>query len=118
LDYSLLNIDKKATNFDSKYALDYLKHKLVLSFEHNLFRSISGLSKLGYFDRAGNYSDFSTGNLTIYKPYIMLDYRLLWSINHIQLYTDINNILNSNYADFGGLSQPGINFCVGLKFKL
>ena len=118
LDYSLLNIDKKATNFDSKYALDYLKHKFVLSLEHILFRNISGLLKVGYFDRAGNYTDFSTANLTVYKPYIMLDYRFLLNINNIQLYTDINNILNSNYADFGGLSQPGTNFWVGLKYKL
>ncbi len=118
LNYSYLNIDKKATNFDSKYALDYLKHKFVFTLQHRFFSKISTLWKIGYFDRAGNYADFASGSLLEYKPYTMLDTRIIWESKHVDLFMDINNILNASYADFGGLSQPGTNFTVGLRYKL
>ena len=118
LDYSYLNIDKKATDFDSKYALDYLKHKLEFTLQHKIYRNLSALWKVGYFDRAGNYSDFVSNTLMEYKPYTMLDTRILCASKHFDLYGDINNILNASYADFGGISQPGRNFTIGLKYKL
>ncbi len=117
-DYSYLNIDKKATDFDSKYALDYLKHKFVLSIQHRLFSKLSALWKVGYFDRAGNYADFASVSTLEYKPYTMLDTRILWNSKHVDLFMDINNIFNASYADFGGLLQPGTNFTLGLRYKL
>ena len=117
-DYSYLNIDKKATNFDSKYALDYLKHKFAFTIHHHILRNISAMWKVGYFDRAGNYSDFATKTLMEYKLYTMLDTRILWASKHFDLFGDMNNILGVSYADFGGIGQPGRNFRIGLKYKL
>lgn len=117
LDYSYLNIDKKATDFDSKYALDYLKHKFAVAIQHNIFRNISAMWKIGYFDRAGNYSDFATKTIMEYKPYTMLDTRILWASKHFDLFGDINNLLNVSYADFGGMNQPARNFTIGFKYK-
>lgn len=117
LDYSYLNIDKKATDFDSKYALDYLKHKFAVAIQHNIFGNISAMWKVGYFDRAGNYSDFATKTIMEYKPYTMLDTRILWASKHFDLFGDINNLLNVSYADFGGMNQPARNFTIGFKYK-
>ena len=118
LDYSYLTINKKATTFDSKYALDYLKHKLILTLQHKIIGNLSALWKAGYYERSGNYSDFVSNSLIDYKPYTMLDMRILWSTEHFNLYIDANNLLSANYADFGGISQPGRNFRLGITYEL
>ena len=120
--YSYLNLDKAAVGFDSKYALDYLKHKVTLTVDHSIFKKLSASWGLGYFDRSGNY-DANTvigaaAKLINYSPYTNLDCRLLWNDKHFDVFGDVNNILNIKYADYGGLTQPGINFNVGVRLKL
>lgn len=122
--YSYLTLDKEAVGFDSKYALDYLKHKITLSIEHSVFKKLSATWKLGYFDRNGNY-DAQTSTvkgspvlMTVYVPYTNLDCRLLWTATKFDVFADVNNILDSKYADYGGLTQPGVNFNVGVRLKL
>lgn len=117
VDYSFLNINKQATNFDSKYALDYLKNRLALTVQQSLFFNISVLWKISYFDRDGNYSDFVSNNLLEYLPYTMFDTRFLLTNKHIEYYADINNLLNVSYADFGGISQPSRIFLFGIKYR-
>jgi iron complex outermembrane receptor protein len=116
--YSFLNMDKLATGFDSKYALDYLKHKAVVSVQHKILSQLVASWKATYFDRSGNYSLSSTTPLQTFKPCFLVDTRFVWSIKKQELFVDINNILNSNYIDFGGLPQPGINFNAGLRLRI
>jgi iron complex outermembrane receptor protein len=115
--YSYLQMDKTADNFDSKYVLDYLKNKVFVSVDHALWSRLSASWKLGYFDRAGTYTDVNKA-LQNFKSYTMLDCRLLWNDKHFDVFGDANNILNTTYADYGGLAQPGINFNVGVRVKL
>ena len=116
--YSFLNMDKLATGFDSKYALDYLKHKAVVSVQHKIFNQLVASWKATYADRSGNYSLSSTVPLQKFKPYFLVDTRFVLSIKKQELFLDINNMLNTNYVDFGGLPQPGINFNAGLRLKV
>ncbi|MDD4991478.1 MAG: TonB-dependent receptor [Paludibacter sp.] len=120
--YSYLNLDKAAVGFDSKYALDYLKHKVTLSVDHSIFKKLSASWRFGYFDRSGSYDANtvigSPAKLTNYSPYTNLDCRLLWNDKHFDVFGDVNNIFNTKYADYGGLTQPGINFNVGVRLKL
>ena len=116
--YSYLNLDKSASGFDSKYALDYLKNKIVISIQHKILKNLSATWNGSYSERSGQYTDFKTGLLVNYSPYFLLNGRLLWSQKHFDVFGDLNNILNTNYEDFGGLPQPGINFNVGLRLKL
>ena len=115
--YAYLQLDKQADNFDSKYALDYLKHKFVVGVHHNIISRLSAMWQLSYNDRAGDYTDFLSGKKTNYDPFVMANMRLNWVAKHYELYADVNNLLNINYADFGGLTQPGINFLVGIRVK-
>lgn len=122
LNYSYLQLDKSASNYISKYALDYLKHKVVLSVDHSIWKNLSASWKVSYFDRSGNY-DANTVHaapsiIQNFTPYFMLDGRLLWSQKHFNLFADVNNILNTIYADYGGLTQPGTNINVGIRLKL
>jgi iron complex outermembrane receptor protein len=116
--YSFVSLDKKAGGYDSKYALDYLKHKAVMGLQHSILSNLSANWKIGYYDRAGDYTDFATKEKKIYDPYLMADVRFLWSAGSYEIYADINNLFNHNYVDFGGLAQPGRNFVAGVRVKI
>jgi len=115
--YSFLSMDKSATGFDSQYALDYLKNKVTLALQHKIWSNLSATWTGSYSDRAGQYTSL-TNNLVNYTPYFMLNTRLLWSQKKYEVYADVNNIFNVTYVDYGGLTQPGINFNVGVRLKL
>lgn len=116
--YSYLHLDKKAEGFDSKYALDYLKHKCRVAVRHAVWNRLEALWNLSFNDRFGTYGDFGTGALVDYAPYFLLDARLQWSGRQVDVFADVNNILNTHYADYGGLPQPGINWRVGLVVRV
>ena len=116
--YSYLNMDKSASGFDSKYALDYLKNKVTLSIQHKIWSNLSASWIGSYSDRAGQYTDFKTAKLVDYSSYFLLNGRLLWSEKHFDIFADVNNILDTIYADYGGLTQPGRNFNAGVRLKL
>ena len=117
--YSYLNLDKIASaDYDSQYALDYLKHKAVLGLQHKVVDNLSVNWNLSYNDRAGNYFDTVSDGLVDYQSFFMLDTRFNYRRLKYELYCDINNILNSVYVDYGGLPQPGINFKLGIKMKI
>ena len=122
LGYGYLHLDRKAQGYDSKYALDYLKHKISLHLEHQVFEShksgkLNGAWNMSWQDRAGNYTDYSTNLATAYRPCFLTDVRLQWSKKNIGIYTDVNNLFNAVYADFGGLIQPGRAIRAGLKLN-
>lgn len=115
--YSYLQMDKSADNFDSKYALDYLKNKVVLSFDHSIFSKLSASWKFSYLQRSGTYTDVNKV-IQKFEPYALLDTRVSWIDTHFDIFADANNILNAKYADYGGLTQPGFSFNVGVRLKL
>jgi len=115
--YSYLQMDKSALNFDSKYVLDYLKNKISVSLNHNILNHLVATWNIGYFDRSGTYTDVNK-TIRTYNPYLLVDCRLLLNGKGFDVFGDLNNILNSNYADYGGLSQPGINFNIGVRKRL
>lgn len=121
-DYSYLQLDRSAGNFISKYALDYLKHKIVMGIDHSVWKSLSASWKVAYLDRTGTYDANNVyaapSIIKNYTPYFMLDGRLSWTKKKYDIYADIHNILNSTYADYGGLTQPGINATIGVRLKL
>lgn len=118
LAYSLLNLDKAANGYDSKYALDYLKNKIVIGLNHTIWKNLSAHWNAVWYERGGNYTDYITNKLTRYKPYALLNSRISWQTNRISVYFDTNNILNQSYVEFGGLEQPKINFIGGVQLRI
>jgi len=115
--YSYLQMDKSADNFDSKYVLDYLKNKLIISINHSIWSNLSATWNVGYYDRMGTFTD-TNKNVQKFEPYALVDCRLLWLNGKVDIFADLNNILNAKYADYGGLAQPGINFNIGVRKRL
>jgi len=122
LNYSYLQLDKSAGDFISKYALDYLKHKVVLTLDHSIWNKFSASWNVSYLDRSGTYDANSVyGAPSVIKnftPYFLLNGRLLWSQKKVDVFADVNNLLNTTYADYGGLTQPCINATIGIRLKL
>lgn len=116
--YSHVNLLKKANVYDSQYALDYLKNKVTISLYHGIWKNLSADWDIAWFDRAGTYIIYSTQQVTEYKPYALLNGKLMWNSKKIDLYFQVNNILNKPYVDFGGLEQPKINFNGGIILKI
>jgi len=112
MSYTSLSMDKTATGYDSKYALDYLRNKINLHLEHGIFSqkqfgSVNASWNVSWQDRAGTYTDFSSHLLTNYELFSMTDLRLSWQNKGYRVNCDLNNLFNEQYADFGGLIQPG-----------
>lgn len=115
--YSLLNMTKPNTPFISKYVLDYLRNKVNISFQHNICKNLQGTWQAGYYNRAGEYITVQGGTSQSYKPYFIADFRLMWKLRNFELFADLRNFTNTQYADFGGLTQPGINFNTGFTLN-
>ncbi|MEA4982055.1 MAG: TonB-dependent receptor [Paludibacter sp.] len=117
LSYAFVNTDKASTTFDSKYALDYLRHQIVFQASHSLVSNVGVTWNLNYNDRAGDYADFDTGAKVPYRPYWLINSRIAWQMKQWMVYADLNNLLNESYVDFGGLTLPGFNALVGVKWR-
>jgi iron complex outermembrane receptor protein len=112
LNYGYVHSDMTvATGYISKYALDYMRHKLSAVVGVAFLRSFSLTLTGSLYDRIGSYiaaNDVQTG----YKPYFLLDGRLAWEPRTkgrtgVQLYLDVTNITATRYFDYGGLPMPG-----------
>lgn len=95
-----------ATDYISKYALDYMRHKVTAVSGVGFLRDFTLTLTAGFYDRVGNYIA-ADGSKQGYKPYFLLDGRLAWERRGIQLYVDATNITGTRYYDFGGLPMPG-----------
>lgn len=118
ISYSYLHLNKKAEAYDSKYALDYLKHKFVMKIDHAIWSKLTGHWSFAWHDRSGNYFDFGSKQNTDYKPYTMLNAKIMWKTRKMTLFTEINNLLNQHYVDFGGILQPGITVNTGIRLTI
>ncbi len=100
----------------SQYALEYLRHKLVMQLQTHLISKLDLCLNYRWQDRVGNYTDFA-GQPHSYKPFGIADARLSWTTTSHTLYVEANNILNNrNYVDYGNVPQPGTWIVAGCKF--
>lgn len=116
--YSYLQMDKTAENYVSRYALDYLKHKFIVSLDYQLLKGLSASWTGSYLARSGTYTMPAQTALQSYQPYFLLDGKFVWTQKSYELYASVNNVFDTKYFDYVGLTQPGINFNVGMRVKL
>ncbi len=116
--YSYLSLDKDASGFDSKYALDYLKHKVTFKLHHTILNRLSARWDYAFIDRSGDYSDPFSGVSKEYDPYALLHLKLLWKCKNFDIYTAVTNAMNRSYVDYGGIEQPGVTFTGGVRIKV
>jgi iron complex outermembrane receptor protein len=106
LSYGYLYVVKQSGDLHSLYATDYLKHKLVVSAEHGIVKDLTATWSLLWQERAGTYLDLSL-NECDYKPFALLNVKLLWKKKGYSLFFDVTNLTGTHYFDLGNLTQPG-----------
>ena len=114
--YSYIDQDKETTpNIQSKYALEYLRHKFVAQANFHIWRLLEMNVSYRWQDRMGNYQK---GNSMVpYEPYSLVDARLSWNAPQYKIYVEGNNLLNKTYYDHGNIPQPGIWVRAGASYR-
>ena len=119
--YQYTNQEKGSSGMDSKYLLDYLKHKLNWKIIYHVHENILLGANVMFNDRAGKYTNWDVeGNVyqQQYEPFILVDMNVGWQIRKINLNFSVKNIFNVEYADFGHIWQPGRWGMVGVSYEL
>ena len=104
-------------NLQSRYSLEYLRHKLTASLQLPLTKQLGLTLKYRFQDRMGNYTD-TEGQQQSYHPYSVVDARLAWTADHYALYMEVNNLLSKRYVDYGNVRQPGAWLIAGVRYNL
>lgn len=124
LSYAYINQNRKDDKviYDSNYAFDYLKNKLVVSVNHRLFSKLEAEWAFRLQHRNGQFTLYedgkNTGVRTPYGTYGILDLKLQWVEPKYTLFLQGNNLTDHSYYDLGNVAQPGFWFMGGVKVKL
>lgn len=115
--YAYIDQNKKSEpDVQSRYALEYLRHKVVAQANLRVWRNLNLNVSYRWQDRMGNYEQ--NGEMVAYEPYSLLDARLSWDTSSYRVYAEANNLLNRTYYDYGNIPQPGIWVRAGAVWRL
>lgn len=116
--YAYIHQDKQQeANLVSQYALEYLRHKLVAKAQLQMTKRLSLGVNMRWQDRVGAYTDFA-GQAHNYEPYALIDTRLTWAQAKWKAYLEANNLLDTDYHDYGLVEQPGRWLIAGFSIRL
>jgi vitamin B12 transporter len=123
LAYAYLQTDKLPSDFESRYALDYLKHKLVFSLHHKIIGRLAAHWKFRYEDRNEQFAPYEASSNSYlesidYDPYGLIDVKVYWANQKLTVYIDISNLTDTDYVDFGNIKMPGIWVKAGVKVNM
>jgi len=120
--YSFTSINKNSSDYISYYVLDNLKHKLVLSLDHDIIKNMGATWYLTWQDRNGNYGKYdaasATSTETPYKPFVLFDGKIYYKYKLLELFIEASNIFNVHYFDLGNITQPGRWFKAGVSVNI
>ena len=123
LKYAYLDMDKSSSEYISRYVLDQLKHKLNLSLNHKIYKSLGANWQFAWQDRNGGYTWYNKEDLTdfeqrSYEAFWLVDAKLYWQKPNYTVYLEASNLLDHNYYDMGNITQPGRWIRAGVKLNL
>ncbi len=121
LQYTFIHKSSSSGEYQSRYVMDYLRHKVVFSLSHRVFRDIGMVWQWRFQQRNGNYLKWDAENgqdvSVPYGSYNLLDIRLYWQHKAWFAFVDIKNVFDIEYYDYGNVAQAGRWFSLGLKLK-
>lgn len=116
--YHYIDQDKdNATGIESKYVLEYLRHKVVASLHTNPWSNLYVDVDYRFQERTGTYTDI-LGATCHYAPYSVVDARMEWKTPRYSIYAEVNNLFNKTYVDYGNVAQPGTWLIAGMRLHL
>ena len=105
--------------YQSNYALDYLRHKVMASLEHGIFSSLSATWYMRWQEREGTHLEYR-GTEAVQRanrPYCLLDLKLRWTKPTYDVYASFENLTSHRYYDIGTVPQPGFTFLIGANYR-
>ena len=107
--YSYIHEDSEydVAVISSKYAMDYLRHKVVLSADGRLWKRLALSLSWRWQDRVGANN----------PSYAITDARLSWDAPKWSVYFDASNLFNKKYCDYATIPQPGLWWRIGTVIK-
>jgi iron complex outermembrane receptor protein len=106
LSYTYLTADRSASNFESKYLLDHLRHQLIASITNDLPFEILQNWSFRFQERVNVESQFT------------VDTQLLKRIDSFEIFIRATNIFDKIYSDFSGVELPGRWLSTGVKYLI
>ncbi|PKP35779.1 MAG: hypothetical protein CVT98_10015, partial [Bacteroidetes bacterium HGW-Bacteroidetes-15] len=116
--YHYMINDKESDTLLSYYALDYLKHKATMNITHSILSKLTASWSANWQAREGTYTEYPSNNEVAYEPFFLFNVRTKYEINSLNVFVDINNLLNKKYSDLGNIPQSGRWISIGLNYKL
>ncbi|MGE4567688.1 MAG: TonB-dependent receptor plug domain-containing protein [Bacteroidales bacterium] len=108
--YSYTTLSKAESAAVSYYLLDNLKHKADFSLSHRIVQRVSANWRLSWQDRNGSFLQYNpetqSASPRSYRPFGLLDARVVWKKGAIELFAEATNLLNTRYYDLGNITQP------------
>ncbi|MFA6701165.1 MAG: TonB-dependent receptor [Dysgonamonadaceae bacterium] len=120
LGYTYLNQNKVADEWISNYTLNHLKHKFTAGLTHNIVENMTMSWNFRWQEREGSYVQYvntKPGEKIQYKPFSVLDIKLNYKLNDLNLFVNGNNIFNKMYVDLGNIPQPGFWLSGGINYS-
>lgn len=116
LGYNYIHQEQKKEDYiQSRYTLEYLRHKVVAGLTLHYLLDLTLNYRLQ--DRIGSFTN-AAGEKVTYSPYSIVDAKAEWSHSFYTLYLEAYNIFSKKYYDYGNVQQPGAWFMGGVKLKL
>lgn len=116
--YTFISADEKSTDFESNYALDFLKHKCTAIVQKKINAALQFSFAISYQEREGGYLKPGASKETEYGWFYTADSRITYSKGIGKLYLDVKNIFNHIYTDIGNIPQPGRWITMGIKLNI
>jgi iron complex outermembrane receptor protein len=114
--YSRYWAEKQSGDFDSYYALDYIKHSLKFGLNHQIISNLSAAWNFSWQQREGRYN--SIDNISkAYTSFWLIDLKLSWTAANYSVYAEGSNLFNKDYVDIGNVIQPGRWISFGFNYK-
>lgn len=105
INYTYLSMDRDASQYESRYALDHLKHQLILSMSNELVFGITQNWVMRY-EKRENFED-----------HFIVDSQISREFNYVTFTIKAANLFNKSYMDIGGIPLPGRWISANIKFN-
>lgn len=106
--YNYTQVDRQAAGFFSKYALDVLRHQIIVGI-HSVILGVHCHGQASYNQRCFGETYF-VGNFSLAKPFEGKGFIC-------EPFLKIDNFTNTRYSEVGGVLLPGRWIKAGVKFE-
>ncbi len=121
INYVYLFQNKPQEDIISKYTLNYLRHNLLFSANHEIVKNLNFNWRAKYNFRNGTYFYLNDVNFIVENDFggtWLLDAKLSYTLKYFTIYIQVSNIFDEKYYDISYIELPGRQMLMGLKFRI